>query len=197
MARTLIIILLLFGTGAGGIFYLRPAWQEFNAARQETNYLASVSGELDDLLKSRDTLLAAVNSISKEDLGKIDLALPQGQHAAEFLVMLERTTLRNGLLLKQIDLSGTFQKGASSSGSEVSKSQPKPSSVQTTVESEKPFKELPITMTVSGSYESFKTFLRELEQHVRLIEVESISFNAPPESSQVIEFNIKLKTFYQ
>jgi len=197
MAQLLIIVLLLIGTGVGGSLYLYPAWNDFVATRKEANYLARISSEFDALLGSRDALLAVVNSISKENLNRIETALPRGQHAAEFLVFLESTIKAHGVEIKKIDLSGMIQKNPDAAHTSSASSQPRPASTRAPIEKESPFQELPVSLDISGTYESFKSFLEAIEKNARLIDIENITFNAPETASEQIEFSIRLKTYYQ
>lgn len=186
MPRIFITIILIFGSIVLGAFYLRPQWQEFANLRIETEDLASVSSELDELIANRDTLIQTINSVSKDDLTRVNSALPQGVKSAEFLIMLEALANRNRVTLKQIDISSAS----------VNKSgQPRPGGA-IAAPAKGTIQEFPISLSVSGSYEAFKEFLRDLESNLRLVDILEITFNSSGRAGN-LDFSLRGKTYYQ
>ncbi|TSC78681.1 MAG: hypothetical protein G01um101433_142 [Parcubacteria group bacterium Gr01-1014_33] len=194
MTKLFITIALFIATGVAGFLYLKPQWQTFRTAQAENNYLTRVSGEFDELIKNRDALLREVNSISKEDIDRIDAALPQGQHAGEFLVTLENMTKETSITLKQLNLSGISEKEQKTL---AVKNQPIPTGALKSSAPEKAISELPSTLSVSGSYETFKRFLDAAERNIRLIDIGTASFTSPGESYKPMDINMGIKTYYQ
>lgn len=195
MTRILIGVILIFGIVVVGYVYLFPEWQKFQGLKQETKDLQAINQELDVLTQNRDTLIEAINRISKDDLDRIDQSMPQGQQAASLLVYFESLAGKNGLALKSIDLSEKVQSAAAAgSGS----SQPKPGGAvvpapQTSLSS---IKDFPLTMHLIGTYDSFKGFLRALEKSSRIIDVKTVVF-ASSGVGGVFNFTVQAKTYYQ
>ena len=194
------------------VFYVRPQWTQLSDMDRRISDLAAVSMQYDDLIKNRDALLASINSISKENLDRVDSALPLGAHASEFLVSLESYTVGNAVSLKRVDLvSPSGEKKSSSSAPAASgqtgesktagtpvPSQPKPAAGSTaSPKPESSVAELPFSVEVSGSYDALKKFLSALEHNIRLIDVSDISFNAPAKAGDPMSFTLKAKTYYQ
>lgn len=190
MPRLFITIILLFGTGVTGLFYLGPEWQTFRSIQKEINSLSRISSELDEIAEERDTLIELINTISAEELARINKSLPQGAHAADFLVFLERLSAEHGIVLKSVDLASFTEEKRDISG------QPTPGGAILTPAPSQKIKEFPVTIQVSGTYESFKTFLENLEKNLRLIDVDSFSFTSQGDA-KIIDFSIKAKTYYQ
>ena len=194
MVRTFITILLIFGAIFVGIFYFRPEWTAFRSLRAKAAYLEQISAELDDLTKNRDALFSTVNSLSKDDLNRLNTILPRGQDSARFLVFLGNATKENHLVLKSVDISGS----SAPSNQKQGKIQPRPGG-SALVQPQKEVNDLPFSLAVSGSYESFKSFLKELERNVRIIDIQDISFTAPASKNEnaPMDFSLKMKTYYQ
>ncbi len=199
MARTLITLTVFVGAALIVIFYLQPKWNEFNLLRQEVGKLNEIGGELDEISAKRDALLEAINGISKDDLSRLDQALPQGPHASELLVLLEQIAVHNNLLLKQIDISSpTANKQPSANAPRVaSTGQPITGTAALQSKPQTAIASLPITFTVSGTYVSLKSFLQEIEQNLRIIDVTDINFTAPGAKETSMDFSMKAKTYYQ
>lgn len=189
MSRLFIIIFFLFGAGVVGLFYLKPEWQKFQTLRQENKELQQTSAEFDSLTERRDALIEEVNAISKEQRNLIGQALPKGPAAADFLVGLEALTKKRAIALRRVDLASTIEvKGKSG--------QPQTVGAVAALPNKEAIFEFPISLSVSSSYESFKEFLHDLEKNLRLIDIQEISFFAPPKG-QLFDFNLRLKTYYQ
>src|SRR3990167_343839 len=146
MIRIFISILLIFGTVILGIFYLGPAWQSFQNLRSATRDLTEISAELDDLIANRDTLIATINQISKNDLARLQQTLPQGISGATFLVSLEAVILRHGLQFNSIDIATAPTAAQSTAGV---RAQPKPGTTQAPVRAQGTIGELPFNITVT------------------------------------------------
>ena len=194
MTRTFITILLLIGASLLSIFYIRTQWMDFSLARKEVENLNNISAELDEIIAKRDSLLDAINTISKDDLEKIDKALPKGPRAADFLVTIEQIILQNNLILKRIDVSSLSnrspEKKITPSG------QPVIGAIALAPKPKQKIIEFPITLVVSGTYESFKNFLRGIETLLRITTIEDISFNSV-EKKNDFDFTISGNTYYQ
>lgn len=54
-----------------------------------------------------------------------------------------------------------------------------------------------VSLSVSGTYQSFKSFLRALELNIRLMDIKSINFSPSEDGGLMFNFNIKLKVYYQ
>lgn len=190
MPRLFITIILLFGTATTGFFYLAPQWQNFKSLRGDSAALAGISEELDALIQNRDALLSLINSVSADNLERIDRALPSGVQASKFLVSLERLTAKNNLVLRRVDLASSAAQLNTRGG------QPRPGGTPSSTVKSGGINELPVGLSVSGTYESLKGFLADLEKNLRLIDVEDITFTSP-EKPSAFDIAIKAKTYYQ
>lgn len=185
MPKLFITIILLLGSIVIGLFYLRPQWQQFTNVREETENMRNISAELDQLIQNRDALTKTINTVSRNDLQKIDSALPEGSRSADFLVLLEALAQKNKVVMRQVNLSEpTSQAGGL----------PRPGGT-VSLPSSNTFRELPIVLNVGGSYESFKSFLRDLEKNLRVVDIQNISFSGS--GINQFEFSVRGKTYYQ
>lgn len=211
MSRTLLAIIFFIAALGAGVFYAWPQWNQFLDVSREVGDLTAVSQQYDDLVKNRDALLSSLNAISKDNMDRVDSALPLGARASEFLVALESYTVGAGVTLKRVDLvSPSAEKKQSAEhpssargvqGAQIpspSQPQPKPSGAGGGAQKPKQeVSELPFGIEVAGSYEGIKKFLAALEHNIRLIDVSEISFNAPAKAGEPFSVSLKAKTYYQ
>lgn len=174
----LIIALVLVLAGIALIFFgAKPLWAEASALRIEHQKINSTLSNLISLRTTRDDLLQAYNSVKKIDLDKLHKIVPSTPDNASLLVYLEKTSSDRGIRLRQAE----FEK--------------EPISQQKTIQATSlNYNVLPISFTVSASYDSFKSFLSALERSARVMDVTDISFNVS--KTNLFEFTIKTKTYY-
>ncbi|MBI4225186.1 MAG: hypothetical protein HY617_02555 [Candidatus Sungbacteria bacterium] len=201
--------LLLLGSLLAGIFYLKPAWDEFRQIKAETDHVRALSAEFDDLIQNRDALIAKLNLVSKEDLRKLEALIPQSPQSLEFLIALQQASQESGigLTFTKADIAPPASSASSASlksprttsagtqpetsgmpGAATAGATPRPGSPQMLNPSEQPaiqaitIKDLPVGIDISGSYETVKKFLGRLERFGRLTDISSLNFSAKSSS---------------
>lgn len=187
--------LFILGTLIIGTVYLKSEWQERKNLSEEMRYLRDINTELDRLIINRDDLLEEINRISKSDLDRVRQAVPVGSQEAELMTNLEQIAGKNGLVLKNIE----FEKTAA----ELSKppagatlGQPKPGGNFHVLQTTGPFKELPFSLILLGTYESLKAFLDGLEKNIRIVDIKRLTLGASG-TSNVFGVTVKAKVFNQ
>ena len=182
--------MLFIGALLIAFIYLKPVWGKTSVQGRDNRDLRELNEELNNLIENRDFLLETINRISKEDLTRIDEALPKDQQAAQLLAFFEGLSGRSGLVLKSIELSEKIEVKAETPG------QPRPGLGVVPPKSSGPVREFPITMNMLGTYDSFKNFLGTLENNLRIVDVDNLNFSVTG-TADLFSFNIKLKTYYQ
>lgn len=171
----------------GGL-YLLPTFREFQTLRQRNLDLQASSAELDELIQNKDALLKTINTISQSDLERIRRALPEGVAGAELLVFLENTANQNNLSLKRVDLAGITE-GTATPGA------PRPGGAPLgTGRTQEDTSEFPFSLDVAGTYENIKAFLVALENSLRIIDIQTISFGSPAQAN-FFDVSIRAKTY--
>lgn len=167
MQRPILLISLLFLVLiAVVILFLLPEYQKLRELRillgTKQKDLA-IKNEYFDKIRDISSRLSNYS----EEIEKVDLMLPQDPGIADFFDFIIATASKNGLIVNN--------------GSEVSKSSFPESKVKKVI----------LQFSLSGSYESFKSFLRELQKNVRLIEIEGTSFSLA--ENEIFNFNLKVR----
>lgn len=175
--RNIIASILVLAGIALILWAAKPLWGETGLLRAESKNVDETLSNLRSLQSKREELLQTYNSLSKNDLEKLDKIIPKTTDSAGLLVYLEKTTAERGIRLRRAE----FEK--------------EPVSQQKTIHSNNlNFKVLPLSFVVSSSYDSFKSFLSALERSARVMDIMDISFNVS--KTNFFEFTIKAKTYY-
>jgi len=170
----IISIIALILLGAGGYFFCWPKYQEF---KQQGTLLEEKNRALEEKNNYYLKLETLSNRIDayKEELDKINSALPAEPSLPVLFDFMQKTSMENGLILGDISSS----KGAISSLR---------SGGNTGIE------KVSLSIFLSGSYSAFKNFLSAIYKNSRLIEVDSVSFSSPTEG-ELFDFNLSLETY--
>jgi Tfp pilus assembly protein PilO len=109
----------------------------------------------------------------KEDIKKVDDALPQNSNLGDVIYFLQKTAKEDGLIVKSLFLSKSSSAG---SNSDVSNN----------------VKDITFSINLLGDYASLGNFIVSLEKSSRIFEITSITFDST--SGPPYSFNLQIKT---
>jgi len=183
----IVVIALLL---AVGYFFVWPEYGKYAEKRIEFN-------NKDKEIKAKEEYLPRLQVESDklaqyvEQIEVMKTALPFEPSIAALFSYFQKLTAENGLILKEIDVAQLFleiPEVASAEGIEGIES----------ISSKTKIKEMPFSITVTGSYTSLKNLLKEIYLSSRIIEVTSIEFSAVENEngsiSTLFDFKLGLKT---
>jgi len=130
-------------------------------------------------LQSKTDHFAAIREISQEleiheeALTKIASGLVKDPSLPVLFNYLQETASESGLILKAV----SFE--------EMMPREMEPITV----------KEVHLTLSLTGSYTGFKSFLTTIENSVRLFKIQNITFSSPEYPEELFSFQVKLKTY--
>lgn len=176
---------------------VQPTYENMEALR---------SNELGEetFLESQTALVqqaqATLNTYQNEaqSAANIGLAMPSGEDVAGALAQIQGIATNSGITVESISVTTPqVQVQATAAGGST------PSSVGIT----KPFGSFTLRLTASGSYESFKNFLSEVETNIRIFDVESVSLEPAvvgvptgaksASSYDAFDYSITVAAYYQ
>lgn len=158
------ILSIIFLITAGAVFFLliQPLYNEIKELKVEKDSFDEALSNSKEIQKKRDELLLKYNSISQENLDRLNKIIPQQPGSMKFILEIENIAQKNGVILKNIDIKEIEStKEKVDFGGEV-----------------RLFEDIPFSMRLSGSYKSFYSFLKDIERNLRLTNINNISFSA-------------------
>lgn len=178
---------IIIGVCAGMFFvYMKPTYSKISERKMKYEEYETVLNKVKEIKDKRDALSAKYNSVSQEDLDKLTKMIPEKLVPEYFANDLNAMASRNGMRISQIDVSA-------------------PQTVPEGVTQEAPIggdKFVPTTarFTVSGRYEQFVTFLKELESSLRLMDVTAVSIksagaNKDRPSDITLSYSLEVRTY--
>ena len=158
--------------------WTKPGFNEVRHLQKTAISFNEILGNSKQLQVTRDKMLSEYNSITPDDLKKLNKIIPSKMEAIKLIIEIESIAKNHGLLLKSIDVKEDKKDKKASFGPR-----------------KKDFGKVSMIMSVAGRYGSFVSFLEDLERNSSLIDVNKISFNSSDTDSY--EFNIEAATYWK
>jgi Tfp pilus assembly protein PilO len=194
-----VLFAFLFVVAAFVCFFdlVQPAYSGVEALRAqqigEQNYLASETA----LVKQAQAAIAAYESES-QGVSSVALAMPSGEDVAGALAQIQGIAANNGIVVSDIAVTPPavqIQAGVRAAATSSSALM-------------KPLESFSLKLTASGSYESLKNFLSEIETNIRIFDVQNLSVQpaAAPTTANgakaaaprdAFDYTLTIATYYQ
>lgn len=153
----LLAIALFFG-------YMKPTWSGDIAEKKMQIQSFDNALEASKQYKEKEAELTTLrNSIAPEDLARLNAFLPDNVDNVQIILDLDALAYRSGVKLSNFDIK-TATAPTVETNPELAGGLEKPNAVDTA----------DITLKVSGTYSSFRSFLASVEQSLRLLDVVSL-----------------------
>lgn len=163
--------MLILTSAAVVYYYVLPALDVVKTLQKENTALGAVVEEMRGLVEKKNELEDLYNSISEADRKKISELAPANPRLAEFLVKIDLLTSRNGVSFSSVNF-------GSPAGTP-----------------EFPFLTSSLSLGLTGTYEALKSFLKDTEKYVRIIDVDGFGFSSPAEFGDPLSVSFTARTY--
>lgn len=166
------------------IVLIPPLYEEVGLQRNSIQEKEEVILELEKLVQKTEEWRSELFQ-EEESIETLDLFLPDEKDLPNLIVSLESLSAGNGMILKSISAQGDQRRPSLKSSQDGS--------------SQGSFESLDLTLEMSGSYSAFKSFLRGLENNIRIMDVESIGFGSDDSADSIgnFSFTVSGTVYYQ
>lgn len=186
------VFLLLIIAASVGVFVMviLPRYSTVKTGRADIETYKANLATAQQLQESRNALVAQYNNIPKADVESVKVLLPDSVDNIRLIIQLDSLATKNGLsTLRNVDYNPTEGVPAAQN----------PRTVDAKA-AQNPYGEFVITFETVGQYSNFLTFLSDLEQNLRLVDVTNITFTPMAEGSQSaasgMTYKVTLKTYW-
>jgi hypothetical protein len=199
MMRTILPIILIGITGTFFFVFTNPLYNNISVLNSN---VASYDGALNNskmFENERDILTSKYNQIDPDNLLKIKKLLPDNVDNIRLILEIGQIALPYGMVLKDVkynvvdsDTTKTAATGTVIRGGSVS-------------ETSKNYGIFDLEFSVSGTYDNFIAFTKDLESNLRIVDISSITFssntgsagsNPRINSPDIYKYDFKIKTYY-
>jgi Tfp pilus assembly protein PilO len=181
------IIAILLTVSATGLFYvyINPTWEDIKALRIEKAEYDEALANSHKVQEARDELLEKYNHPAPSDLKRLEKLLPDNVDNIRLIIEIDKVAARYNMILKNVKVSASAV-SASTGGQ----------GLQAEVS---PYGTAELSFDVTGQYETYRTFIKDLQESLRIIDITRISFNVGKEEKDNFrgyEFQTALQTYW-
>lgn len=153
--KSLLSILVIVVSVGVYFVYIKPLTVEVKVQMAQKAEIDRVLNRVKEIKEKRDAVFLDYNSISLEEIEKLNKILPETINSVVILNDLSTLAAQYGLTIKDYKVDNfTIENNAVSEGETV-----------------EPYKETKLTLKLIGSYNQFVTFISKVESSLRLMDI--------------------------
>jgi len=190
---------------AGSLFFMftNPLYNDILTLNSD---VASYNNALDNskmFENERDKLTAKYNAINPDDLTKLQKLLPENVDNVRLILEIGQIALPYGMVLKDVKYNATKTgtADATTTGGTVIQG-------GSVAQTPKDYGIFDLEFSISGTYDNFINFTKNLESNLRIVDISSIEFssntgnagsadsNQKANSPEIYKYDFKIKTYW-
>lgn len=171
---------ILFLIIAGAIFYwyINPTYVGLKSVLAEESQFDAALSRSRELQDVRDGLLSRYNTLPQTDLARLQKLVPDHVDNVRLILDFDSMASKYGMRVRNVVIETPKER--------ATRGQIGPD--------EKSYESVILSFTVSGSYDTFRQYLADLERSLRLVDVVGLSFTA--NETGIYEFTLHIKTYW-
>ncbi len=191
----IILPIILIGIAVGTfLMFTAPIYQDIPVLRAEVDSYNEALSNSKALENERDKLTSKYNSIDKENLAKLEKLVPDNIDNIRLILEIEKVAQPYGMVLKDVKYNTEeVETGAVIGGGS-------PGNQAARLAMQRDYRVLDMEFSVSGTYDKFLDFTKDLERNLRIIDIVAVTFSSEVDPkvnpSGVYKYNFKIKTYW-
>lgn len=171
-------VLFILLSGAIFFWYINPTYLSLKSVLAEQAQFDAALSRSRELQDVRDQLLARYNTFPPADLNRLQKLVPDHVDNVRLILDLDSMATKYGMRVRNVAIE--------SEKARASRGQIGPG--------EDAYESVILSFTVSGSYDTFRQYLSDLEKSLRLVDVVGLSFKA--NETGIYDFTVNIKTYW-
>lgn len=184
MSPNITALILLIASAATFVGVISPQYAKYQTLSENKEQYETAADQAKKVREVREKLISSASNISSTEKDRLARMLPDTVDTVRLTTDITSIASKHGILIKKIDAK-TEEKGA---GASVVAASP-----FVTAQKMSDYTPLPISFTLTTSYESFNRFLADLEKSLRMIDVVSIA--VVPNQTGQYDFSVAARTY--
>lgn len=182
---------ILIGIAVVGFFmFTKPLYQDISLLRTDADSYNQALDNSKALENERDKLTSKYNTISKDDLDRLQKLLPDNIDNIRLILEIEKIASPYGMVLKDIKYNADTVASGNGGPVQGGAQQATPAN----------YRVLDMEFSVTGTYNNFLNFAKDLENNLRIVDVSSVVFSSEVDPktnpSGAYKYNFKIKTYW-
>lgn len=169
-----------------GIFVLivQPEYKEIKSMQAQERELEGVLSNARRLQSLRDSLLDKRNRISNADVGRLEKLIPESADNVKLILEFEQIAERYGLKIQ------------AASATRESETATENTTRQNFDIQTKDYGIISLDFTINGGYNEFISFLKDIEQNLRITDIRSLTVTPPQGLDSTFGYQINIDTYW-
>ncbi len=186
--------------------FIDPIYGEIKQLKADVSAYNIALSNSTELQKTRDSLINIYKEVKTEDKERLAHFLPSSIGNIDLILEIEKIANLHGMPIGNIK----FDSSKNLVGNKDTTSNNSTDNIIRAENSELdnlPYGIFPMEFIIEGRYETFISFMKELEKNLRLVDIKSVSFNVPQQSSggdgggisadpNVYSYTLKVETYW-
>ena len=185
--KNIISIIIAIAAIASFVLVVQPQYKEIQELQKKSGELEQVLANARKLQSLRDDLLQKRNSLNQSDLVRLEKMIPDNVDNVKLILELQNVANQYNL---QIETANTAKEDEVAPGSE--KKEKKEASL-VDIES-RDYGIITLNFNLSGSYQNFLSFLRDIERNLRVTDIRNVGFASS--GTDTYNFQLSLDTYW-
>lgn len=182
MSTNAIAIILLIASVGMFLGFINPQYQDFKGLQTEVVRRDEALKNARNLRTIRDGLLERKNKITPAQIDQLNKLLPDSVDTVRLIMDLNAIAASHNIVIRKIDFSKDDNNAATRDSGIVGPDQT-------------PYGSLSLNFAMAATYESFMQFLDDVEQSLRIIDIDSVDVNSVREGDRY-DFQVTAKTYW-
>lgn len=177
MIRSLIPIILL--SAAAGLFflYINPTYETIIELRSQEAQFNEALNRSRELQQARDTLLSRYNTFAQSDVDRLAKLLPDNVDNVRLILDIDGIASKYNMRTRNVTVADSSSDDPNALGT-----------------NQGPVGSVVLNFSVTATYESFISFLKDLESSLRIVDLVGLSFTS--EQGDAYDFDVSLRTYW-
>jgi Tfp pilus assembly protein PilO len=188
---TRIIFPLILVIAAIGLFvvYTNPNYQDIGTLRTQQSAYNQALNNSQELLKVRNTLTDKYNNLPSSDRDRLQKLMPDTVDNIRLIIDIQNIALGHGMNPKDI-------KYDARTGTAVGVASQQAANSQQLANTQKDYGTFELEFSVTGPYQNFLSFIQDLEQSLRLVDIESVTFQSADLGGSTMKYLVRVRTYW-
>lgn len=181
--KNIIPILIIIATIGLSYIYVFPQYRNIKTLWADGRSYDDVLTKSAELRQMRGELRERLGNFSSADLDRLSKMMPAGDDIVQLILDLDNLARRYNILMQNIK---TSEDGDQTTGNRNTTSEP-PST---------PYKVISISFNFDGTYLNMLSFLRDIEDSLRIMDVASIKVKTNKDAPEIQNYEFLINTYW-
>lgn len=191
MFRIIVPTIILVASVGLFVVFTNPNYQQISDLKVSRDAYDQALNNSKQLLAIRDQLKDKYNNLSESDKERLQKLMPDNVDNIRLIIDIQKIASQYGMNPKDIKFDARATAKNTTSGASQVVATP-----EEAAQDNKDYGSFDLEFSVTGTYQNFMSFLHDLENSLRIVDVGGITFQAADTGSTAIRYNVHIKTYW-